>query len=354
MPFDDQRVALVLLSAIGDVVHGLPLAASLKNAAPGVRLEWFVQPTSAPLLVRHPAIERTWIVERHRGWRGFVDLARKLRGERFDLVVDPQVYGKASLVTWLIDAPWKLGFDRRRARELNWLVTNDRIPSREDRHVREQYLEFADHLGIEREYRWELPLTAEERESRDRLRREAGGPVAALVVATSRGEKDWPAHRWAKLAEALTELGYVVCIVGGDAPRERATATEVVRRARCPVRDERHPDIRHLLWLVDAAALVVSPDTGPFHLAVARGVPSVGLFGVTDPARHGPGRRFTELVVDTFHDPGEAWHPPTPRMRPGRMGRIEVEEVLEKVELARARYPRVVGGPTPEGARSPA
>jgi heptosyltransferase I len=343
---DGQRAAVVLLSAIGDVVHALPLLSSLKAAAPGLSIEWIAQPVPGEIAGRHPAVDRLWTLERRRGWRAFRELARDLRGRRFDLVVDLQVYAKASLVTALLDSPRKIGFDRGRARELNWLVTNERIPGGPLRQTCEQYLEFADHLGAPRRYEWPLPLSEAERAAQAAFASTLRAPMAALVVGTSRRAKEWPAERWAGLAESLSgDFGYEVCIVGSDSPAERERALEVARLARAPIRDERRDDLRRLLWLLDGSALAVSPDTGPYHLAVASGVPSVGLYGLTDPARVGPGRRFPELVVDAFHEPGEAWHPPQWGYRADRMARIPVSRVIEAVELARARYPRAVGGP---------
>ena len=96
----------------------------------------------------------------------------------------------------------------------------------------------------------------------------------------------------------------------------------------------------------------MSPDTGPYHLAVALGVPAVGLYGLTDPARVGPGRRFLDLVVDAFHDPGERWHPPRAGYREGRMEGIPVTRVIEAVELARSRYSRAGGTPRTRGISS--
>ena len=342
---DGQRAAVVLLSAIGDVVHALPLVSSLKAAAPKLSIEWIAQPVPGEIAGRHPGVDRLWTLDRRRGWRGFQALARALRGRRFDLVIDLQVYAKASLVTALLDSPRKIGFDRARAREGNWLVTNERIAAGPPRQTCEQYLEFADHLGAPRRYEWPLPLTESERADQAAFAATLAAPLAALVVGTSRPAKEWPAERWARLADALAgDLGYEVCIVGSDRPAERARALQVARLARVPIRDERRDDLRRLVWLLDSAALVVSPDTGPYHIAVARGVPSVGLYGYTDPARVGPGRRFTELVVEAFHDPGEAWHPPRPGYRPDRMARIPVSRVLEAVALARSRYPRASGG----------
>ena len=346
---DGQRAAIVLLSAIGDIVHALPLVSSLKAAAPGLSIEWVTQPVAGEIAGRHPAVDRLWTLDRSRGWRAFRDLRRALRGRRFDLVVDLQVYAKASLVTAILDSPRKIGFDRRRAKELNWLVTNERLAPGPTRQVCEQYLEFADHLGAPRRYEWPLPLSGAERAAQTAFYARRRAPVAALVVGTSRPAKEWSVDRWARLAESLhADFGYQVCIMGSDRPGERARALEIARRSRAPILDERRDDLRRLLWLLDGSALVVSPDTGPYHLAVALGVPSVGLYGYTDPARVGPGRRFTELVVDAFHDPGEAWHPPRTGYRADRMERIETGRVIEAVELARARYRRAAGrSPSP-------
>ena len=350
---DGQRVAVVLLSAIGDIVHALPLVSSLRAAAPNLTLEWVTQPVPGEIAGRHPGVDRLWTLDRARGWRAYREFRRALRSRRFDVVLDLQVYAKASLVTAMLDSPRKIGFDRARARELNWLVTNERIAAGPPRHTCEQYLEFADHLGIPRRYEWPLPIGAEERAAQAAFYGRRRAPLAALVVGTSRSAKEWPAERWARLAESLhAEMGYEVCIVGSDRPSERARALEVVGLSRVPILDERRDDLRRLLWLLDGAALAVSPDTGPYHLAVALGVPAVGLYGLTDPARVGPGRRFLDLVVDAFHDPGESWHPPRAGYREARMERIRVARVLEAVELARARYPRARGAPPPRGRTS--
>jgi heptosyltransferase I len=350
---DGQRVAVVLLSAIGDIVHALPLVSSLRAAAPRLSVEWITQPVPGEIAGGHPGVDRLWTLDRARGWRAFRELRRALRGRRFDLVLDLQVYAKASLVTAMLDSPRKIGFDRARARELNWLVTNERIAAGPLRHTCEQYLEFADHLGIPRRYEWPLPINAEERAAQAAFYDRRRAPLAALVVGTSRSAKEWPAERWARLAESLhAEMGYEVCIVGSDRPSERARALDVIGLSRVPILDERRDDLRRLLWLLDGAALAVSSDTGPYHLAVALGVASVGLYGLTDPARVGPGRRSLDLVVDAFHDPGESWHPPRVGYRDGRMERIAVARVLEAVELARARYPRAGGTPPPRGITS--
>jgi heptosyltransferase I len=342
---DGRRIGLVLLSAIGDVVHAFPLVASIRAAAPRARIEWVVQPTPAEIVRRHPDIDRTWVLDRDRGWRGYHSFHRRMRNEIFDLVLVLQVYAKASFATFLLNSPRKIGFDRPRSRELGWIAPNEHIPTRPLRHVCEQYLEFADHLGVSRRYAWALPLTIEERARQGRFLDALDRPLAALVPGTSRSVKQWPAERWADVAEGLHDLGYAPCLVGGGGIAERSLGARIVERARAPIRDLLRPDLRRLLWILDGAALVVACDTGPYHLAVALGVPAVGLYGATDPARVGPNRRFLELVVDAYHDPGEPWHPVSDAIRPGRMNHIAAEHVMQAVALARARYPRAAEGP---------
>ena len=343
---DGQRIAIVLLSAIGDVVHALPLVASLKAAAPRSRIEWIIQPIPAHLARYHPAVDRVWLFERKNGWRAYRDLRRSLKGQRFDLAIDLQVYAKASFVTALLDADRKIGFDKSRARELNWLATTERIPAHPPGHVADQYLEFADYLGVPRRYEWSLPLSDDERAAQAAFFQGITAPVAALVVGTSKRVKEWPADRWARVAEGLVDRwGYEVMIVGGPSPTEDELARAIALEAKVPVHDARHPDLRRLLWQLDGSALVIGLDTGPYHIAVALGVPSIGLFGYVDPARVGPTHRFLDLVVDAWRNPGEPWRP-RHDPRGARVLAIDPEEVLEKVELARARYPRAKNGPS--------
>jgi len=338
LPRPPRSVAVVLLSAIGDVVHGMPVATSLRRAWPDARIEWVIQASCHPLVAPHPAVDDFLVFRRERGVRAFLDFRRRAGERRYDLVIDLQVYLKAGLLTWLLDAPVKLGFDRERARDLNTLFTTHRIPPRGVRHVQDQYFEFLEHLDVPPVPRWELALSEGEREARDGFYAELDRPALAVVVRTTREEKDWIPERYARVLEAAEgELGLRPVIVGSDAPEERRLAREVARRTDARVVDARADDLRRLVWLLDGAALTLSPDTGPLHVSAALGTPVVGLYGFTDPKRTGPYREeFCELVVDRFTRPGET--DPTDEFRPGNMERITVEEVVERLRLAARRY----------------
>src|SRR5690606_18536078 len=145
-PIDTPReIAIVMLSALGDAVHVLPVANALKRAWPESRITWVIQPVPYRLVHNHPAIDDFILFHRQRGTRAlqsYVEIKDLLAHRRFDLLLALQVYFKAGLLTALSRATVKLGFDRRRARDLNWLFTTHRIPRRPAAHVQDQYFEF--------------------------------------------------------------------------------------------------------------------------------------------------------------------------------------------------------------------
>jgi heptosyltransferase I len=340
---DGARVAIVMMSAIGDAVHTLPVINSLKAAAPGIHITWVIQPGPHALVAGHPAVDEFVVFDRKRGWRAFADVRRALAGRRFDLVLALQVYLKAGVVTALIDSPRKLGFDRARARDFNWLFTTERIAPRGQRHVQDQYFEFLEHLGVPPLLEWRLGPTADEAARYAPLLAGVDRPLVALVVGTSKPGKEWPAERYAALVDLLEGgLGVRTMLVGGRSPRELEAAATIRRLAGHAPLDLLEWDLRRLVYLLDRADVLVSPDTGPLHAGVALGTPTVALMGYTNPRRVGPYRRFPELLVDAYGDPGEDY-PVSAEYRRGRMERITPGQVAEKVALALKTYPRASG-----------
>ena len=131
-----DRVCIVMMSAVGDAVHVLPVVNALKRRHPASRVTWVLQPGPATLVRGHPAVDDILLFDRARGPGGFLDIRRALRTREFDLALALQVYFKAGIITSFVRAPVKLGFDRARARDLNWLFTSHRIPARaEGQHV---------------------------------------------------------------------------------------------------------------------------------------------------------------------------------------------------------------------------
>lgn len=339
-----DRVAIVMMSAAGDAVHTLPVVNALKRHRPQCHITWILQPGPATLVQGHRAVDEILLFDRTRGWRAFTDLRRTLAERRFDLVINLQVYLKAGIVTAFTRAPVKLGFDRARARDLNWLFTNRKIPPHAGQHVQDQYFEFLRELDVPAEpVEWHLGPYPDERQWQGEFFATAERPVAAIVVATSKAEKDWMPERWAHVCDALWhDFGLEPVLVGGRSARELHAESVIRSLASRPPRSALGSGLRRLTAILDGSALVLAPDTGPLHMAVALERPVVSLMGYTNPKRTGPYRRYHDLIVDAYGDPGEDY-PISMETRPGRMKRIQARDVLEKVERWRERYATSMG-----------
>lgn len=310
----------------------MPVIHALKAAHPDAHITWVLQPGPATLVRGHPMVDDIILFDRSRGWRAFADVRAQLVTRSFDLVLGLQVYFKAGLITGFTRAPVKLGFDRARARDANWLFTTHRIAPHAGQHVQDQYFEFLDALGIAHHTpQWGLgPWNDEERVWQREFLAQFARPVVPLVVATSKPAKDWPADRWVAVSRALYhEHGLQPVIVGGRSAREVAAETFILKEAPY-VHSALGSGLRRLAAMLDGAALAISPDTGPLHLAVALRTPVIGLMGYTNPKRVGPYDFAHDLLIDAYGDPGEEY-PVDMVYREGRMERITVEHVLEKV-----------------------
>ncbi|MEW6338048.1 MAG: glycosyltransferase family 9 protein [Acidobacteriota bacterium] len=334
-----RRICVVRLSALGDVIHALAMVNGVRRGYPDAEITWIVHPVPYQAVREQPAIDRFVILERG-GAASFLALAKTLKGERFDLALVPQVSFKAGLVAALLDARVKLGFDFRRSRELHWFFCNAHLPSRPAGHVQEHYLEFLDALGILREpVEWNLRFTDGELEWRDAFFARLGRPAVAFVAASAHPEKDWTVEGHARAMEHVDRVvGMQPLLVGGPSERERRVADAIVAACRTRVEVALERPVRHTLLQLSGSAVVVAPDTGPLHAAVAMGVPTVGLYGMSNPRRVGPFRAYADLLVDHFTEAGETHARRV--TRPGRMATITPEEVIAKIDTAVARYVR--------------
>ena len=347
-----DRIGIVMMSAVGDAVHVLPVINALKRHKPTARVTWVLQPGPASLVRGHPQVDEIIEFHRTRGFRAFVDVRQTLAERPFDVVLNLQVYFKAGVVTSFTKSPIKLGFDRERARDANWMFTTHRIPPHPvGQHVQDQYFEFLTALGIEAEpVAWHLGPWEHERAWQREFFAPFDRPVAALVVATSKADKDWMPDRWASVVDALHhDFGLQPVLVGGRSPRELAAESEIMSLARHKPVSALGSGLRRLVSIFDGSALVISPDTGPLHMSVALNRPVISLIGYTNPRRTGPWRRFQDLVIDAYGDPGEDY-PLNMDHRSGRMQRISVDDVLAKVEEWQRSYATRAGLGSPGGA----
>jgi heptosyltransferase I len=362
---EEARICIVLLTGLGDVVHGLPVASALKRHRPDSRITWVVEPMPAPVVQDHPAVDEVVVFHKKEGTRGVRALYRELKGRGFDLTLNLNIYFKSIWPTVFSGAPVRLGFDRGRARDLTWLFATHHLPARPRAHTQDMFLEFLEVLGVPAEpLEWRLGPTPAERSAQRRFFERFQRPVATIVPASANEKKDWIPERWAEVIDGLERNhGFDTLIVGGPSARERRIVDAVLDAAEAAPTVALGDGIRPLLWRIDGSALVLAPDTGPLHIARALDVPVIGLYGHTNPWRVGPYRAYQDLWVDAYTDPDEGPDPSNFQPKRDRMERITAGDVLDRVAVAEERYlprarrqrggDRVEGGPSATG-REPA
>lgn len=338
---DAKKICLIRTSALGDTVHALALVNGLRKGYPDAHLTWVLQ-TVAHDMVRHQKNVDQFIPFNRKGsLRDWLTLFRRLRADAYDLVIVPQASAKASLLALAARSPRKLGFDFHRSREMHWLAVNRRIPPAPMRHVQDQFFEFLDYLEI-RDYpvEWNFIFTEEEQAWRRAFFAKFPRPVIGFVAASSAREKDWDLKKYAAVMDFVDrDLNLQPMIIGGPSAIERQYAETIRGLCRRPPAVALEKPIRRTLLQLSGCRLVVAPDTGPLHMAVALNVPTIGLYGYSDPRRCGPYRKYHDLLIDRFNEPGDANAPVTRKTKPGRMARISAEDVMEKIRLGLETYP---------------
>jgi lipopolysaccharide heptosyltransferase I len=293
-----HRFLIVRLGALGDIVHAIPVAAAIRRAVPAARIDWLVSAKHRDILDLVPVVDRRLVVNDRSDAAGGHSLwgaIRDLRRQRYDIAIDLQGLIKSALLARCSGAARVVGFASAYAREpfARLFYTDAYDPgrggiydARETRHVVDINLGLLQSLGITTGSP-EFPIDhVESSAARDAAER-AGGPYVLLNPGAAWPNKRWPAERFGALADALKKRhGMTSVVLWG--PGEEALADETVAAASGAAIATGPTTIADIVALARGAALMVSGDTGPTHIAAAVGTPLVGIYGPTRPARNGP------------------------------------------------------------------
>ncbi len=298
-----MRVLIVKASALGDVVHALPVLAWLKSADPAMEIDWLVEEPFAPLLQGHPLLRRV-VSLRSKAWRrsgaaaavrGALRLVGDLRRERYDIVLDLQGNSKSGLFTLLSGAPLRFGFARDAVREWpNLLATNRKISLGEAAsHISERSLAVARAAfpaGTDSPLAGPLPVEPSASDRVETLLAERGLSGEKIVVfhyGTTWNTKLWALENWQRLANSLCDEGMRPLLTWGNGEElEAVSSISAASGGRALVWPR--GTLPELVALLARADLVVGGDTGPIHIAAAVGTSTVSLFRVTDAQRNAP------------------------------------------------------------------
>jgi len=336
-----ERVCLLRLSAIGDTCHVVPLLRRLQDAWPKTRFSWVIGKLEAKLMSLIPDVELI-TVDKGAGLSAYGRLRTEMqRRGGFDLLLHLQLSMRASGAAALIPAPVKLGFDKARARELQWLFTNRRVAPRQREHVLDSFQGFADALGVPRRPpRWDIPLPPGAQAYAAEHIPDAQ-PTLLISACSSHALRNWMPERYAAVADhAVEKHGMRVILCGGPSGVERDMAAAIARNARVPLLNQVAKDtLPQLLALLGRATVLLTPDSGPAHMATMVGTPVIGLYAATNPERSGPylSRRWCVNAYDAaaikFMGRPAATLPWTTKIeKPGVMELIDVPSVTAKLD----------------------
>lgn len=287
-----ESLCVIRLSAVGDVCHTLPVVRTLQAAWPDTRITWIIGKLEASLVGDIPGIEFITF-DKSKGLGAHLALRRMLKDRRFGLLLHMQMSLRASVASLAVKAPIRLGFDKERAHDFQWLFTNKRIWFKPRQHVMDSLFGFSEALGLrEHLLRWDIPVPAE---AAAFAAEEIPAGTPALVISPCanprfRNWRSWQPEYYAALARHAHErYGLKVLVTGGPSEIERAYGERITALAGVPVTDlVGRTTLKQLFALLGRATVLVSPDSGPVHMATAAGTPVIGLYATTNPDRAGP------------------------------------------------------------------
>jgi heptosyltransferase I len=344
-----RHICILRLSALGDVCHVLPVVRTLQDAWPGTRITWIIGKLEHKLLGHLPGIE-FMVLDKQAGRAAYGDLRRRMAGRRYDVLLHMQLALRASFAALLVPADIKVGFDRARARELQWLFTRARIAPRQREHVQDGLFGFAEYFGLHRRsMRWEIPLPEP---VLDYARRAIpdGTPTLVISPCSSHALRNWSPEAYAAVADhAVARLGLRVLVCGGRSEVELQYGERIAGLMHQPCENLVGKDtLLEFLATLQRATLLISPDSGPAHMATTVGTPVVGLYAATRLARSGPyfSRQWCvdryEAAAQRFRGRPAAELPWTEKIEePGVMDLIKPADVIERLDaLMAAGAPR--------------
>jgi lipopolysaccharide heptosyltransferase I len=346
-----RSILIVKLSAIGDVIQTLPMLEALKRQYPRAHIDWVVEEDASSLLLNHPRVNRV-IISRRKSWlkkvlkpeefwktlRDISRFVRELRSRHYDWIIDNHGIFKSGLVMLLSRGRRKVGFQASAgiADEGSYFFTHERYkPLSIERHALERYLDLVSQMGVQIDpTAFHFPVPPDSlREAQALLRQKGFGsrPLVVLHPAAKWETKQWPAEKFARLISALARRKATLVITGS--PQDEGPVGEILHQtggdSAKVINLVGKTDLMELAGIFSLSDLVLSPDTGPMHLAAAVKAPLIALFGPTAPWRTGPYGNNPRIIRKGLPC-SPCFKKKCQRME--CMNSISVEEVLAAVE----------------------
>ncbi|WP_235836246.1 glycosyltransferase family 9 protein [Agarivorans sp. Toyoura001] len=298
-----MKICILRLSAIGDVCNALAVVQQLQQALPQVEITWICGKAEAQLLALYSDIK---VVEydKKQGLKGLLALRRQLANQQFDILWHMQAALRSSLVSCYIKAKRRIGFDKSRAKDGQWLFTNEKVLPASSPHVLDGFLQFLSQLDVApKPVHWQVPLSKQDIEfAQDLLNTQSNdkGKHILICAAASKSYKNWTLEGYVGIAQYLLKQGFQVSLIGSPAKNEVVLAKHINQACNQQLNNLCGQTSLSQLWaLIAQSGLLISPDTGPAHMAVAVNTPVLGLYAHHNPQRTGP-YHYRQYVVSVW------------------------------------------------------
>ena len=330
------------LSAIGDTCHALAVVRRLQDNWPEARITWIIGKTEASLMASIPDIEFV-VFDKSRGRSAYRDVRAALAGKHFDIALCMHASLRANLLIRSLPADIRLGFDRARAKDFQWLFTNRRIDATRGEHALEAMMAFATAMGAtERDLRWDIPLSQADHDFAANVAMDEKPLVVISPCSSQRARnfRNWSIENYAAVITHLeSRYDARVILTGGPSDLEREYGTQLATGSAA-LNLVGQSTLTQLAALIARANLVICPDSGPAHMATALGTTVIGLYATSNPKRTGPylSQNFTinryPDAIRRYLGKAEGQVRWGQRVRnPDAMALIGVPDVIEKTDL---------------------
>lgn len=341
-------VCILRLSALGDVCNLVPAVKALQQQQPEVNITWIIGRAEYSLLAGLAGVD-FFIYDKKSGLAGMrvlrKEIIAKRNGKPFDVLLHMQAALRASVLSRFIPAKRRIGFDAQRAKDHQGLFVNERIPANPHSRVCHGFMDFVYYLGVPNTApEWNIPVPEADQAAAQQLVADMGKYLVVSPCASVR-KRNW--RNWEDFAGFAQVIDYAqqtyglnTVIVGGNSELEKIATQQIMHHSQSKILDlTGKTNLKTLLAVIDKADLVIAPDSGPIHMAVARNKPALGLYATTNPDRGGPW--FDKYVVNRYPD-AVAKYLKQPlneltwgqRVRsPDAMGLITPHDLIEKLDL---------------------
>ena len=342
---EQPRICIVRLSAIGDVCMMVPTVKTIQKGLPNAQITWIISNPGYELVKDLPGVEFL-VINKPRSFKDYIKLYKQLGQYQFDIVLATQANMRVNLLYPAIKSPRKIGFDKLRARDMQWLFTNEKIEFK-DQHLVESFLEFAIKAGASAcEINWNIPLSDDDNnKAKEIINSKKTKHSIAINPFTSKDERNWDLQRYAQLIDQIyNKYGCHIILTGGADPKEQAKIQKIIDL--CQNREKITNSsgtlsLKQLAALLSNVDCLISPDTAAVHIASAMKTAVIGLYAVAPSKLSGP--YFSkQLTLDKFGDAVAKILnkklediPWKTRVHDSRaMQLIQVEDVMDKIATA--------------------